>query len=109
MLGPYLDDIARRRVSRSHVRLVMRPDGLAVTDLSTNGTAVHTRTAPDEPGIRTALVRDQPRVLGTWDTVQLHVGVELGRAGQRWAGASDATADSVMADAPTMALRMPRG
>ncbi len=79
-----------------------------VTDLSTNGTAVYVRGGPDDPGVRTPLVRNEPRQLARWETVQLHVGVELGRAGQKWAGAADTPATSVMADAPTMAIRLPR-
>jgi hypothetical protein len=107
-LGPHLSDGSRRRISRSHVRLELTPDGIMVTDLSTNGTAVMKRNGPDEAGKRVTLAREEPYQLGDWETVVLHEGVELGRSGFRWSGAVDTTTASVMAEAPTIAMQIPR-
>lgn len=107
-LGPYLDDASRRRVSRSHARLELVPDGVRVTDLSTNGTAVFRRTRPDDVGERVTLGKDEPYVLREWETIVLHEGVEVGPAGYRWPGAVETRTASVMADAPTVAMQIPR-
>lgn len=101
-LGPMLDEEARTWVSRKHVALELRPDGVYATDMSTNGTTV---LAPDGRG---RLPAGQARRLGDRDVLELTDGVEVARAGTA-AGSSDATAPgSVMIDAPTIAIRMPR-
>ena len=101
-LGPLLDEEARTWVSRKHVALELRPDGVYATDMSTNGTVV---VGPDGRG---RLPGGQARRLGERDVLELTDGVEVARAGTA-AGSSDATAPgSVMADAPTIAIRMPR-
>ena len=70
--------------------------------MSTNGTVV---VGPDG---RTRLPAGQARRLGEREILQLTEGVEIARAGTA-TGASDATAPgSVMVDAPTIAIRMPR-
>ena len=107
-LGPYLDDAARRRVSRNHVRLDLSGDGVRATDLSTNGTAVYQRTEPDETGKRVTLAKEEPYHLREWETIALHEGVEVGPAGYRWPGAVETRTASVMADAPTIAMQVPR-
>jgi hypothetical protein len=101
-LGPMLDEEARTWVSRRHVALELHPDGVYATDLSTNGTVV---VGPDG---RTRLPAGQARRLGEREILELTDGVEVARAGTT-TGSSDATAPgSVMADAPTIAIRMPR-
>lgn len=101
-LGPMLDEEARTWVSRRHVGLELRPDGVYATDMSTNGTVV---VGPDGRG---RLPAGQTRRLGEREILELTDGVEVARAGTA-TGASDATAPgSVMADAPTIAIRMPR-
>ncbi|HEX6499817.1 MAG TPA: FHA domain-containing protein [Micromonosporaceae bacterium] len=107
-LGPHLNDEAVRRVSRSHAHLELRGEQLMVTDNSTNGTTVLARSGPDAAPRRITLTRGQPYLLSEWDTVLLHDSVELGRA-DRWTGHSGAQPTSVLADAPTMAIRVPRG
>ena len=39
MLGPWLSEDARAKVSRAHVSVALTPQGISVTDLSMNGTA----------------------------------------------------------------------
>jgi len=98
-LGPLLDSDTGRRISRTHVRLDLRDSGLTVTDTSTNGTWLRGRQVP--PG--------QPHPIGERDTLHMHDRVEIGRAGRPPAAAPGAAAASVMGDAPTVAMRLPRG
>jgi hypothetical protein len=108
VLGPHLDEEAVRRVSRNHVRLELRGDELLVTDLSTNGTVVLTRSGPQVPPRPVGLSLERPHPLGEWDVVELHQGVELCRADRQSAPDGPGQQRSVMGDAPTMAIRMPR-
>jgi hypothetical protein len=108
VLGPYLDGEAVRRVSRNHLRLELRGDELLVTDLSTNGTVVMSRSGPRAAPRPIGLPHDRAHPLGEWDFVQLHQGVELSRADRQSAADGMAQQQSVMGDAPTMAIRMPR-
>jgi len=100
-LGPWLNGESARRISRSHLRVVVTRAGLEVTDMSTNGTVL--RTAAEL--IR--LSRGETRLIGDNDVVVLHDGVELARPG-RWRSGGVADPRSVMSDAPTVAIRMPR-
>ncbi|GAB3367029.1 hypothetical protein GCM10027452_29020 [Micromonospora halotolerans] len=79
---------------------------MVVTDTSTNGSGVRPNGSMAEPD-RVALAPQQSRVLGEGDLVELYPGVQIGRAD---AMASDAkfSPTSVMAEAPTMAMRLPR-
>ncbi|MGC9667285.1 FHA domain-containing protein [Planosporangium sp. 12N6] len=108
VLGPHLDDEAVRRVSRNHLRLEVRGGELSVTDLSTNGTVVLSRPGPRDAPRPVGLSLDKPYVLGEWDLVQLHEGVEVCRADRQSASGGVAQQSSVMGDAPTMAMRLPR-
>jgi pSer/pThr/pTyr-binding forkhead associated (FHA) protein len=108
VLGPHLDDEAVRRVSRNHLRLEVRGDDLLVTDLSTNGTVVLSRPGPRSAPRPVGLSLEQPYVLGEWDMVQLHEGVEVCRADRQSGSHGMAQQESVMGDAPTMAMRLPR-
>lgn len=108
VLGPYLGEEALRRVSRNHLRLALRDGELLVTDLSTNGTVVLGRSGPRAAGRPTGLPYDRPHPLGEWDVVQLFEGVELCRADRQSAPERAASQRSVMGDAPTMAMRLPR-
>jgi hypothetical protein len=101
-LGPHLDDQAVRWVSRTHLRLELRGDELFVTDLSTNGTVILARSGP------IGLPHDRPQAVGEWDRIQLHQTVELGRADRHSGKAAPAQPESVMGEAPTMAMRLPR-
>ena len=100
-LGPYLDENARAWISRKHVALDLRPDGLYAIDTSTNGTIL---VGPDGRG---RLPAAEPRRMGERDVLELFEGVEVARAGTAGTPA-DNVPGSVMADAPTVAIRMPR-
>jgi hypothetical protein len=107
-LGPWLAGGAATWVSRSHVRLELREGTVTVTDLSTNGTTVLTRQSADAEAERIRLARDEPRSLGDWDVVELYTGVEVCRSISPLADlAPDLEPSSVLADAPTVAMRLP--
>ena len=107
-IGKWLDEEATRRVSRSHLLVEARDGMVMATDVSTNGAVVLARTGSAQPPRRVPLNRNQPYVLGEWDEVELHPEVTIGRADRPPGGApSSAVPDSVLADAPTIALRLP--
>jgi hypothetical protein len=106
-LGPYLDEAAVRWISRNHIRLELRGDDLIATDQSTNGTTILHRPAPGAPVQTISLTSGQSRSIGEWDIIRLHQTVEIARADRLPDRAQSASPDSVMADAPTMAIRMP--
>ncbi|HEY8472102.1 MAG TPA: FHA domain-containing protein [Natronosporangium sp.] len=99
-LGPLLGEEARRWISRSHLRLELRGEALVVTDTSTNGTTVRTPSGP------VPLSAGQAYGLSNDDVIELYQGVELGRPTRFHGGAAQPS--SVMADAPTVAIRLPR-
>ncbi|WP_213452489.1 FHA domain-containing protein [Rhizomonospora bruguierae] len=104
MLGPWLSGEARRWVSRSHVRFDLRGGQLTVTDVSTNGTSV-LRNGSDDEDDEISLNRDDTHRLGPRDVVEPHPGVEIARPGQ-WASGGAVNPSSVMAEAPTMAMKI---
>ncbi|MFG2058336.1 FHA domain-containing protein [Micromonospora sp. NPDC048930] len=106
VLGQWLNDEARRWISRSHVRFELRVGEVIVTDTSTNGSGVRPGGSMAESD-RIALAPQQSRVLAEGDIVELYPGVQVGRADEL---PSDAkfSPTSVMAEAPTMAMRLPR-
>jgi hypothetical protein len=66
------------------------------------------RTSATQQPRSVTLTRGQPYVLGEWDTVELHDGVVVARADRPPAGPPPVNAPgSVLADAPTVALRLP--
>ncbi|MGV9982289.1 FHA domain-containing protein [Micromonospora wenchangensis] len=106
MLGQWLNDEARRWISRAHVRFELRVGEVIVTDVSTNGSGVRPNGSMAEAE-RVPLAPKQSRVLGGADMVELYPGVQVGRARELPTGAAF-TPTSVMAEAPTMAMRLPR-
>lgn len=114
VIGAHLSGDAAQMISRNHIRLELREEGLLVTDLSTNGTTVSSRGgAPSFYGGGAAagageirLNPGQPYLLQPWDTVELHRGVVVAR-GDRALGRSTGGPGSVMGDAPTIAMRPP--
>jgi len=54
------------------------------------------------------MANGQSQPVGEWDLIVLFDGVEIGRADRLPARSPAVTPDSVMADAPTMALRIPQ-
>jgi hypothetical protein len=108
MIAPWLRHEATRRVSRTHLMLEARDGLVAVTDVSKNGSAVLARTSAGQPPRRVPLTRGQPYLLGEWDAVELHTDVTLTRADRPPPGPPVATPESVLVDAPTVQLRLPR-
>ncbi|MEV4202438.1 FHA domain-containing protein [Micromonospora globbae] len=106
MLGQWLNDEARRWISRNHLRLELRVGEVIVTDISTNGSGIRPGGSLAE-GDRIALAPKQSRVLAENDMVELYPGVQVGRAEELPTDATFTPA-SVMAEAPTMAMRLPR-
>ncbi|MCX4470244.1 hypothetical protein C5N14_03535 [Micromonospora sp. MW-13] len=106
VLGQWLNDEARRWISRAHVRFELRVGEVIVTDISTNGSGVRPGGSMAEPD-RIPLKPQQSRVLSANDMVELYPGVQVGRADELPTGAPF-TPTSVMAEAPTMAMRLPR-
>ncbi|MBQ1052554.1 FHA domain-containing protein [Verrucosispora sp. WMMD703] len=106
MLGQWLNDEARRWISRNHLRLELRGGDVVATDVSTNGSGVRPGGSLTEAD-RIPLAPQQSRVLGTGDMVELYPGVQVGRPNEFPAGAPY-NPDSVMSEAPTMAMRLPR-
>lgn len=101
VLGQWLNEEARAKVSRSHVQLSLTPQGITVTDLSMNGTTIRLGGASDGELV---LSRGAQRVLGPSDLVEIFPGVEFGRLG---ALSSTRALDvsSVVAEAPTMIFK----
>ena len=106
-LGPYLADAAVRWISRNHIRLELRGEDLVATDSSTNGTTILARTGPGAQPQTITLKSGQSRTIGEWDSIRLHQTVEIVRADRLPDRPPASTPDSVMADAPTMAMRLP--
>lgn len=106
-IGPWLGDEQRHWISRSHLVVALTKAGVELTDTSTNGTLVYVDADPGSSGEPVRLNRGERRVLGEHDVAELYDGVELARPG-RWGPGGAAQPGSVMADAPTMAMRLLR-
>ena len=103
MLGQWLTDDARKWISRGHVRLALDNGELTAQDVSTNGTGIRPGGSLDDDD-RITLNRDETRVLASNDMVELYAGVNVGRA-KLWSTGGVMQPSSVMAEAPTMAIR----
>ncbi len=103
VIGGFLEGVAAQRISRNHVRLELREDGLYAADVSTNGTLLHRRSGPHLGGEPVHLKGGDAQPLGPADTLELHTGVVLARAGH--VPAATLGPSSVMGDAPTMTMR----
>jgi hypothetical protein len=104
MLGQWLTEDARKWISRGHVQLTLRPDGsLVAQDVSTNGTGIRLGGSADDDE-RLTLNRNESRTLAPADVVELYAGVNVGRS-KLWATGGVVQPQSVMGEAPTMALR----
>ncbi|PZM96253.1 MAG: hypothetical protein DIU79_05515 [Actinobacteria bacterium] len=102
-LGQWLSEEARRWISRSHVRFEVRGADLVVHDISTNGTGIRPGGSMDD-NVRISL-RRQARVVGPTDLVELYPGVHIGWA-RNWTTGGVAQPESVMAEAPTVTIRL---
>lgn len=103
MLGQWLTEDARKWISRGHVKLTLRPEGLVAQDVSTNGTGIRLDGSMDDDE-RITLGRNENRLLAPTDVVELYAGVNVGRS-KLWATGGVVQPQSVMGEAPTMALR----
>ncbi|WP_127497720.1 FHA domain-containing protein [Actinoplanes solisilvae] len=104
MLGQWLTDDARKWISRGHVQFTLRTDGnLTVQDVSTNGSGIRPAGSTNDDE-RVTLHRQESRTLSPDDVVELYGGVQVGRA-KMWSTGGVVQPESVMAEAPTMALR----
>ncbi|MEV0898711.1 FHA domain-containing protein [Actinoplanes sp. NPDC049802] len=103
MLGQWLTDDARKWISRGHVRLALRGGEVTAQDISTNGTGIRPGGSFDDDQ-RITLRRDERRVLGPEDIVELYAQVHVGRS-KMWASGGVVQPESVMGEAPTMAFR----
>jgi hypothetical protein len=103
MLGQWLSDDARKWISRGHARFSLAGETLTVQDVSTNGTGIRPAGSADDDE-RITLNRDEVRNLTAEDVVELYANVNVGRA-RMWATGGVSQPSSVMAEAPTMAIR----
>jgi hypothetical protein len=103
MLGQWLSDDARKWISRGHARFTLAGETLTVQDVSTNGTGIRPGGSTDDDE-RITLSRDEVRTLAAADVVELYANVNVGRA-RMWATGGVSQPSSVMAEAPTMAIR----
>ena len=103
-IGQWLNDEARRWISRSHVRFEVRGTELIAQDVSTNGSGIRPGGSMDESE-RIPLSRQQSRRLGKGDIVELYPGVQVARS-STWTSGGMVNPTSVMAEAPTMAMRL---
>jgi hypothetical protein len=76
---------------------------LTAQDVSTNGSGIRPGGSTDDDE-RITLKRGETRSLGATDVVELYAGVNVGRS-KMWATGGLVQPQSVMAEAPTMALR----
>jgi hypothetical protein len=111
VIGGLLEGPVAQMISRNHVRLELREDGLYAVDLSTNGTIVHRARAeaagsygPYGAGEQVHLTGGAALALGPSDTLELHTGVVLARADRIPTGPAGGSG-SVMGDAPTMTMK----
>jgi hypothetical protein len=77
-LSSFLDEIARRRVSRAHLRFDLDSERLTVTDVSRNGTTLIVRN-----GTRFCL-HQATRPFSVGDQAQIHPSLEIIRSGRRY-------------------------
>jgi hypothetical protein len=103
MLGQWLTADARKWISRGHVRFALRAGEITAKDISTNGTGFRPGGSQNDDE-RITLHRDESRVLAADDIVELYAGVHVGRA-KLWSNGGVVQPQSVMAEAPTMAIR----
>jgi hypothetical protein len=103
----WLHEAAAEWIADRHAKLEIVDSVLTVTALGENGTVVWRRSAPGEAGEPLRLAEGQSYQLGQHDSVELYTGVELVPGNRRVMGWPVTASDvrSVLADAPTVALR----
>jgi hypothetical protein len=103
----WLHESAAGWIADRHLSLEIIDGGLIVTGLGENGLTVWHREAAGEPGESVRLYEGQRYALGPHDSIELYTGVELVPGNRRVVGGPVSAKDvlSVLADAPTVALR----
>ena len=103
----WLHEAAARWIAERHLTLEIIDSGLVVTGVGENGTVVWRRRSAGEPGESLRLYEGQRFALSRHDTLELYTGVELVPGNRRVVGGPVSAQDvrSVLADAPTVALR----
>lgn len=103
----WLHEGASSWIADRHLRLDIIDGGLVVTGAGENGTVVWHRAGPGDAGESVRLYEGQRYALGRHDTIELYTGVELVPGNRRVVGGPVSARDvlSVLADAPTVALR----
>jgi len=106
-LALWLHEAADRWIEDRHARLEIVDGVLTVTDLSEHGTVVWRRSGPEAAGETLRLYEGQSYRLDRHDSVELYTGVELVPGNRRVVGGPLPAAEvrSVLADAPTVAMR----
>jgi hypothetical protein len=103
----WLHEGASSWIADRHLTLEIIESGLVVTGVGENGTVVWHRSGPGEAGESVRLYEGQRYALGRHDSIELYTGVELVPGNRRVVGGPVSARDvlSVLADAPTVALR----
>jgi hypothetical protein len=103
----WLHEGAAGWIAERHARLEIVDGALTVTNLGENGTVVWRRGGPGEAGSSLRLEEGQSYRLAPHDSLELYTGIELVPGNRRVVGGPVSPPDvrSVLADAPTVALR----
>jgi hypothetical protein len=107
----WLHEAAADWIAERHAKLEIVEGTLTVTDLGENGTVIWRRSGPGVAGESLRLFESQSYRLDAHDSVELYTGVELVPGNRRVVGGPVTASDvrSVLADAPTVALRARQG
>jgi hypothetical protein len=103
----WLHEGASSWIADRHLTLEIIDGGLVVTGRGENGTVVWHRSGPGAAGESVRLYDGQRYAVGRHDSIELYTGVELVPGNRRVVGGPVSARDvlSVLADAPTVALR----
>jgi hypothetical protein len=103
VIGNFMQGDDLQMISRNHLQFELHDEVVLVSDVSTNGTVVRSRSSPYAAAEEVHLAGGPPYPLKPWDTVEPHDRVVLGRADRMPTGYGG-TGGSVMGDAPTISL-----
>jgi hypothetical protein len=108
IIGNFMSGEDLQMISRNHLQFELRDEVVVVSDVSTNGTVVRSRSSPYSAAEEIHLAGGPPHPLKPWDTVEPHDRVVLGRADRMPTGSGyGGSGGSVMGDAPTISLGPP--
>jgi hypothetical protein len=106
VIGHFMQGEDLQMISRNHLEFELRDEVVLVSDVSTNGTVIRSRSSAYGPAEEVHLTGGPPYPLKPWDTVEPHDRVVLGRADRMPTGYGG-HGGSVMGDAPTISLGPP--